>query len=384
MRRARPNAYPVSISPSRDRCNSERGAIGVSEVLASWQERIRRAAAAKRPLRIVGGGTKDFYGHELVGEAFETQGYAGVVDYDPTELVITARCGTPLAEIERTLCGGGQMLGFEPPQFGSAATLGGCIAAGLSGPRRPYAGAARDFVLGVRMLDGRGEDLSFGGRVMKNVAGFDVSRVIAGSLGTLGVVLEVSLKCQPLPKIVASRALELTADQAINRMNEWGGQPLPITATCYFDGRLHVRFAGAESAVAAAVTEVGGTPLADADVFWSSLREQEHAFFGGDRDTPLWRLSVRTTAPFTDLGGSQLVEWGGGLRWLTANAKADPARLRGWARQHGGHATLFRAADKSAGAFQRPDEALMRIQRELKAAFDPDGIFNPRRMYPDF
>jgi glycolate oxidase FAD binding subunit len=380
MRRARPNAYPVS-SCGR---NNEPGPIDVSEVLASWQDRIRRAAAAKTPLRIVGGGSKDFYGQELVGEPFETLGYAGVVDYDPTELVITARCGTLLAHIEQTLRGGGQMLGFEPPQFRGAATLGGCIAAGLSGPRRPYAGAARDLVLGVRMLDGRGEDLSFGGRVMKNVAGFDVSRVIAGSLGTLGVVLEVSLKCQPLPKVEASRFLELTADQAIHRMNEWGGKPLPITATCFYDGRLHVRFAGAESAVAAAVAEVGGTPLADAEPFWSSLCEQEHPFFGGDPKAPLWRLSVRTTAPFTDLGGVQLVEWGGGLRWLKPKAQTDPLRLRAWAREHGGHATLFRAVDKSAGAFQRPDEPLMRIQRELKAAFDPEGIFNRRRMYPDY
>ena len=356
----------------------------MSELLASWQDRIRRAAAAKTPLRIVGGGTKDFYGQELMGEPFETLGYTGVVDYDPTELVITACCGTLLADIELTLRGGGQMLGFEPPRFGAAATLGGCIAAGLSGPRRPYAGAARDLVLGVRLLDGRGDDLSFGGRVMKNVAGFDVSRVVAGSLGTLGVVLEVSLKCQPLPKVEASRVLELTADQAIHRMNEWGGQPLPLTATCYYDGRLHVRFAGAQSAVAAAVAEVGGTPLPDAEVFWSSLREHGHAFFSGDGDAPLWRLSVRPTAPFTDLGGAQLVEWGGGLRWLKTRADTDPARLRAWARQHGGHATLFRAADKSAGVFQRLDEPLMRIHRELKAAFDPDGIFNRCRMYPDF
>jgi glycolate oxidase FAD binding subunit len=356
----------------------------VSEVLADWQDRVRRAADAKTPLRIVGRGSKDFYGQELLGEPFATLGYAGLVDYDPTELVITARCGTALTDIVDTLRGAGQMLGFEPPQFGAAATLGGCVAAGLSGPRRPYAGAVRDLVLGVRLLDGRGDDLSFGGRVMKNVAGFDVSRLIAGSLGTLGIVLEVSLKCQPLPSAESSRVLELTADQAIQRMNEWGGQPLPITATCYHDGRLYVRFAGAKSAVAAALREVGGAPLADADAFWCSLREQQHPFFAADHAATLWRLSVRTTAPFTNLGGPQLVEWGGGLRWLKAEAQVDPLRLRLWAREQGGHATLFRGADKSIGAFQRPDAPLLRIQRELKFAFDPQGILNRHRMYPDF
>ena len=356
----------------------------MTEVLAVWQERIRDAAAANTPLRIVGRGTKDFYGQELCGEPFETLAYAGVVDYDPTELVITARCGTALAEIEQTLRGGGQMLGFEPPQFGGAATLGGCVAAGLSGPRRPYAGAVRDLVLGVRLLDGRGEDLSFGGRVMKNVAGFDVSRVVAGSLGTLGVVLEVSLKCQPLPRTEDSRVLELAVDHAIARMNEWGGKPLPVSATCYHDGRLHVRLAGAQSAVSTAAGEIGGDPLAAADAFWSAVRDQEHAFFTADPGAPLWRLSVRSTAPFTDFGGPQLLEWGGGLRWLKTNGQTDPASLRRWASQHAGHATLYRAADKSAGAFQRLDEPALRIQRELKSAFDPRGIFNRHRLYPDF
>ena len=212
-----------------------------------------------------------------------------------------------------------------------------------------------------------------------------MSRVVAGSLGTLGIVLEASLKCLPLPKVEASRVFELTAGQAIQRMNEWSGRPLPLTATCYCDGRLHARFAGAESAVAAALRDIGGTPLEEADAFWSSLREQRHPFFADrERDTPLWRLSVRATAPFIDLGGPQLLEWGGALRWLKANGEAAAVRLRAWARQQGGHATLFRAADKSPGVFQQPAEPLMAIQRELKAAFDPQGIFNRHRMYVDF
>ena len=355
----------------------------MNEVLAGWRDRVKTAASARAPLRLVGGGTKDFYGQELLGERFDTSPYAGIVDYDPTEMVITARCGTPLAVIERTLAEAGQMLGFEPPRYGEAATLGGCIAAGLAGPRRPHAGAIRDLLLGVRLVDGRGEDLVFGGRVMKNVAGFDVSRALAGSLGTLGIIAEASLKCLPLPKLESSRVFELEAVEAIQRMNEWGGHPLPLTATCWCEGRLYARFSGAQSAVAAALQAVGGTPLADAEAFWASLREQRHEFFSRDPDAPLWRLSVRTTAPFTDLG-AQLVEWGGALRWLKGNAGADPARLRVWAQQQGGHATLFRAVDKSPGVFQRPSGPVMAIHLELKAAFDPQGIFNRQRMYPDF
>jgi glycolate oxidase FAD binding subunit len=357
----------------------------VSDVLAVWRERVRYAAGAGVPLRLVGAGTKDFYGNELVGERFDTGAYTGIVDYDPTELVITACCGTELAEIERTLAGAGQMLAFEPPHFGSGATLGGCIAAGLSGPRRPYAGAVRDFVLGVRVLDGRGEDLAFGGRVMKNVAGFDVSRLVTGSLGTLGIILEVSLKCSPLPGAETTRVLELAADAAIQRMNEWGGQPLPLSATCYREGRLYARLAGAQSAVAAAARQIGGATLPDAAAFWTSLRDQRHEFFVANGPTvQLWRLSVRSTAPYTDLGGAQLIEWGGSLRWLKPNGQADAARLRAWARQHGGHAALFRGEDKSAGVFQQLDEPMLAIHRRLKATFDPAGILNRRRMFADF
>src|SRR5262249_51635381 len=279
--------------------------------------RARRAAVAKTPLRLVGGGSKDFYGQCLDGETFDTTQLAGIVDYDPTELVITARCGTRLTEVESTLQERGQMLAFEPPRFAATATLGGCIASGLSGPRRPYAAALRDVMLGVRLLDGYGEDLAFGGRVMKNVAGFDVSRLVTGSLGTLGIILEASLKCLPLPKVEETRVFELGADQAIKRMNEGGGQPLPLSASCYCDGHLYVRFSGAASAIEAALKRVGGAPLPDAQSFWTSVREQSHDFFvRRDPAGPLWRLSVQSTAPFADLGGEQLLEWGGSLRWL--------------------------------------------------------------------
>jgi glycolate oxidase FAD binding subunit len=352
-------------------------------LINTWRDRIRVAAAEHAPLRLVGGGTKDFYGQELVGERFDTTAHRGIVDYDPTELVMTARCGTPLIEIEQALANERQMLAFEPPHFGSNATLGGCIAAGLSGPRRPYAGAVRDTVLGVRMLDGRGDDLSFGGRVMKNVAGFDVSRLIAGSLGTLGVILEASLKCLPRPKVDLTIVQEMSADDAIRRFNEWGGMPLPLSATCWYRGRAAVRLSGAESAVSSAARRIGGDSLPDAAAFWSEVREQRHPFFG-ERGAPLWRASVRSTAPLPAAGGETLIEWGGALRWLHAATPEDGPAVRAWAAAHGGHATLFRGADKSIGAFQPLPAAVLVLHQRLKAALDPVGIFNPRRMYAAF
>jgi glycolate oxidase FAD binding subunit len=354
----------------------------MSDLVNSWRERIRAASTAQSPLRLVGGGTKDFYGQELIGERFETAAHRGIVDYDPTELVITARCGTPLSEIEQALAGKRQMLAFEPPHFGLNATLGGCIAAGLSGPRRPYAGALRDTLLGVRMLDGRGDDLSFGGRVMKNVAGFDVSRLIAGSLGTLGVILEASLKCLPSPGTESTMVQEMNADDALRRFNEWGGLPLPISGTCWHRGRAYIRLSGAESAVVGAARRIGGDVLPDAVAFWTHLREQRHAFFG-EQEAPLWRASVRSTAPQPPVG-EPLIEWGGALRWLYATKPEDGRSVRAWAAENGGHATLFRAADKSEGVFQPLPAPMLALHQRLKAALDPVGVFNPRRMYAQF
>ena len=350
-------------------------------VIAQFAERIRFAVAQKRPLRLRGGGTKDFYGQALEGEVLDTRAYAGIVAYEPTELVITARCGTPLLEIEAALRAKGQQLAFEPPYFGPGATVGGMVAAGLSGPRRQAAGAVRDFVLGVRMLDGRGDDLSFGGQVMKNVAGYDVSRPMAGSLGTLGLILEVSLKVPPLPFSEATTKLELPQDKAIGMLNHWGGQPLPISACAWAEGELSVRLSGAASAVAAAREAIGGESIESdqARSFWLGIREQTHPFFGSDK--PLWRLSVPSITPPLALPGEQLIEWGGSQRWLASNA--DARTIRAAAAQAGGHATLFRAADKSAGVFTPLVPALAKIHRNLKQAFDPAGIFNPGRMYPD-
>jgi len=350
--------------------------------LSTLVARIQAAHANGTPLRICGGGSKDFYGGALQGELLEVSGYRGIVDYEPSELVLTARAGTPLSEIESTLKAHGQMLAFEPPHFGNTATFGGCIAAGLSGPRRATAGSARDFVLGVRLLDGKGDDLRFGGQVMKNVAGFDVSRLLTGSLGTLGVLLEISVKVLPIPVAETTLRFEHTAADAIALLNKWGGKPLPLSASAWQDGLLSVRLSGARAAVDAAVSQLGGERVDDpaAAGFWQDIREQRDAFFA--TAAPLWRLSLKSSTPPLDLAGSQLIEWGGSLRWIATDA--DAAAVREAARLGGGHATLFRGGDKACGVFHPLPAALLALHRNLKRSFDPAGIFNRGRLYPDF
>lgn len=342
-----------------------------------FQERVRAASADGTPLRIRGGGTKDWYGQRLAGEVLDTRGHAGIVDYEPTELVITARCGTPLAEIEAALAEQNQMLAFEPPHFGAGATLGGVVAAGLAGPRRASSGGVRDFVLGARLLDGKGEVLAFGGQVMKNVAGYDVSRMLAGSLGTLGLLLEVSVKVLPRPFAETTLRLEMTENDAIRKLNEWGGQPLPVSASCWHNGLLCLRLSGAQAAVDAAVRLIGGEVVPGCERFWTGIREQTHPFFGGEG--ALWRLSLPSTTEALALGGTQLVEWGGAQRWLRTDL--DAAGIRRTVAALGGHATLFRGGDKSDGVFQPLAPALARIHERLKASFDPAHVFNPGRMY---
>lgn len=345
------------------------------------QQQVRAAAASGQALCIRGGGSKDWYGGTLAGAVLDTRAHAGIVDYEPTELVITARCGTPLAEIEAALAERNQMLAFEPPHFGAHATLGGVIASGLCGPRRATGGAARDFVLGATLLDGRGDVLAFGGRVMKNVAGYDVSRMLAGSLGTLGVLLEVSVKVLPRPFAETTLRFALDEIDALRSLNTWGGQPLPISASAWVDGELALRLSGAEAAVDAAVRDLGGEVMPAADAFWRAVREQRTAFFDGDG--ALWRLSVPSTTGALVLGGAQMIEWGGAQRWLRADGDAGTAQaIRRTAQACGGHATLFRGGDKSAGVFQPLAPALARIHARMKDAFDPAHIFNPGRMYP--
>ena len=351
-------------------------------VIQELSARLRAAHDAQSPLRIRGGGTRDFYGRTLHGEALDDDACRGIVDYEPTKLVLTARAGTPLAEVEAILAREGQMLAFEPPRFGAGSTLGGAIATGFSGPRRLQAGSARDFVLGVRLLDGCGADLRFGGQVMKNVAGFDVSRLVTGSLGTLGVLLEVSLKVLPLPPAEATIVLEANERDALTTMNRWAGQPLPISATAVLDHRLYVRLSGAAPAVTSAQRKLGGEALGgDAGVaFWTSLRDQTHPFFTGD--APLWRLALPSVAPPLKLNGATLVEWTGAQRWVRGDLPVSVVREA--AARHGGHATLFRHGDKTAGVFHPLSGPLQQLQRKLKHALDPAGILNRGRMYAEF
>ncbi len=333
-----------------------------------------------KPLCICGGGSKDFYGNPPQGEILETKAYAGIVAYEPTELFITAKCGTTLAEIERTLAERGQCLAFEPPRFSADSTLGGVVAAGLSGPRRASAGSLRDYVLGVKIIDGEARELTFGGQVMKNVAGYDVARLIAGSLGTLGLITELSLKVLPRPVAEATLCFEMPPGKALEQLNRWAGQPLPIVASAWQDGVLSLKLAGARAAVEAAQQKLGAGGTA-AEGFWDELRDQRLPFLATET---LWRLSLPSVAPMLDLPGETLIEWGGAQRWLRSAAPADS--IRAAAEKVGGSATAYRCdtgLKAQVGAFAPLPAPLLNLHRRVKAAFDPRGIFNPGRLYPD-
>lgn len=340
---------------------------------------VRAAHDAGTPLNLTGGGSKSFYGRAAAGESLDVSRHRGIVSYQPSELVITARAGTLLAEIESALAAQGQMLGFEPPAFGDEATLGGTLACGLSGPARPWQGAVRDAVLGVELINGRGERLRFGGQVIKNVAGYDVSRLVTGSLGTLGVILEASVRVVPRPAHTVTLVRESDAAEAVRLFNAWAGRPYPITAGTWHEGRLYLRLAGARQGVTAARAALAGEDLVDADEFWRDLREQRLPFFAGD--APLWRLSVAPATAPMNLSGTWLLDWGGAQRWLAGEPPAGIVFAA--ARDAGGHASLFRGGDRTGQVFQPLPPAMSELHRRIKTSFDPKGIFNPGRMYQD-
>ncbi|HMN57322.1 MAG TPA: glycolate oxidase subunit GlcE [Ottowia sp.] len=352
--------------------------------LDALTDKLRTAVEKGRPLRIRGGGTKDFYGQILHGELLDTRPLAGILAYEPSELVVTVGAGTRLAELHAALAAQQQALPFEPPQFGSAGTVGGMVAAGLAGPARASVGGVREHVLGVQILSGKGELLSFGGQVMKNVAGYDVSRLMAGALGTLGIITQVSLKVLPLPPAECTLVFELSETSARQQLNRWGSQPLPISASCWHAGHLAVRLRGAHAAIAAARRHMGGEPLepARASQQWCALRDQRLPFFHLDAGQALWRVSVPDTATPLNLGPT-LVEWHGALRWLRLPPQAAP-QVRAAAARAGGHATLFRGGDGRVPVFTPLPAPLARIHAQLKPAFDPAGILNPGRMFFDF
>ncbi len=356
----------------------------MQDALQHIADKLRTASERGRPLRLRGGGSKDFLGQRLHGELLDLRPLAGIQAYEPTELVVTALAGTRLTELEALLAEHGQCLPFEPPRFGVASTVGGMVAAGLSGPARASVGAVRDHVLGVQMLDGRGELLKFGGQVMKNVAGYDVSRLLAGSLGTLGVIVELSLKVMPLAPAECTLAFEWSETTARQQLNRWGGQPLPLNASCWADGTLVVRLRGARAAVEAARRSMGGEALAPerAGRQWSALRDQALPFFRLEPGEALWRVSVPDTATPLNLGPT-LVEWHGAQRWLRLPPTAA-SQVRAAAARAGGHATLFRGGDGQVPVFTPLSAPLQRIHARLKQAFDPAGILNPGRLYPDF
>lgn len=344
----------------------------------SLQQQVRDAMASVTPLQIRGGNTKYFYGNPVSGAILDVSAHQGIVSYEPTELVITARAGTLLRDIEAVLASENQILAFEPPCFGEQATLGGAIACNTSGPRRPFAGAARDFMLGSKIINGKSEMLSFGGQVMKNVAGYDVSRLMAGAMGTLGVIMEVSLKVLPKPETEMTLVMKSGVAESLQRSHQWQRLPLPLSAICFDDEMLYVRISGAASALAQARTKLGGDVLTDADNFWRNNNEHKSMFFS-EAET-LWRISLASSLKPLPLSGDWFYEWGGAQRWLKTNH--TPEEVRAAARSVGGHATLFRG-ETSEEKFQALPAGLMKIHQQLKQAFDPHGLFNRGRLYRD-
>ncbi len=376
-------------------------------ILNTFIDRIRSAAAQRTPLRIRGGGSKDFYGESLQGELLDTRAYTGIVAYEPSELVVTVRAGTPLRELEALLASHGQCLAFEPPRFGAldslnGGTCGGMVASGLSGPARASAGGVRDYVLGVELINGHGQHLTFGGQVMKNVAGYDVSRLMVGAMGTLGLLTEISLKVLPIAPADATLVFPLDQASALAQLHRWGAQPLPLNASCWVcdDTAAHrpellfVRLRGARAAVESACDQMLATTHgsrmdnAQASTDWSACRDQTLPFFTpppkAAEPLALWRLSLPPTTPALQLPWAQLVEWHGGQRWLWAPESAH-AQLRQLAADASGSATIFVASNSlnsgATGKFDALKPTITKIHQRLKAEFDPVGIFNRARLY---
>ena len=352
-----------------------------SEQTKFLQEEIQSAIQKKSAINIKGGGSKNFIGLRAEAAELVTTAHSGIIGYEPTELVVTARSGTTLESLNKTLAENGQMLPFEPPGYGPGATLGGTVACGLSGPGRPYRGAARDYVLGCRVINGKAQTLRFGGEVMKNVAGYDVTRLMTGSMGTLGVLLDVSLKVLPLPETEATLIQETDINSALDTMQALAGKSLPVTAAAYSDGKMYTRLSGADSAVTTAAKAMNGDIIAEQN-FWQQLKEHQLDFF--TNNLPLWRLSLPPLTPILDTSGHTLYDWAGMQRWLYS--EDNPHDIRAAVQSAGGHAQLFKASDElkeQAGTFHPLPNAVMQLQQKIKAEFDPNNIFNLQRLYPN-
>ena len=337
---------------------------------------VKQAGEQNNPLYISAGGSKrDFAGRHCDAMPLDVSSHRGIVDYQPAELVLTARAGTPVVEVVETLAQEQQMLAFEPPLFAGKATLGGTLACNLSGPARPWSGSIRDMLLGVQLVNGKAEVLNFGGRVMKNVAGYDVSRLQAGALGTLGIISEISLKVMPQPEYSLTLVYEMSAEDALATMNQRATESRPLNAAFWAAGQLYLRIAGAASAVSHTAILWGGEQHSEPDSLWAQLREMSLPFFAGDE--PLWRLSLGSTTPLAPGFGDTLIDWGGAQRWL--RGEQDLAALQ--ASTAGGHASLIRGGDRNGELRVQPGGAGQRLHQRLKHSFDPLGIINPGRLY---
>lgn len=350
----------------------------MTDQIVELLEQVNAARASNSTLNILGGGSKRFLGREQVADAtLNLSKHTGIVSYEPVELVLTAHAGTRLLDIEAVLAEQGQALAFDPPHFSDQATLGGTLACNQSGPARPWQGSVRDAVLGIRLINGHGEHLRFGGQVMKNVAGYDVSRAQAGAFGTLGIITEVSLKVLPKPEATLTVVQELGATDAIQIMNERAGKSQLLAGACWVDGALYLRLTGSHSVVMAAAREWGGDLLDDETAFWSSIREQQHSFFSGSEN--LWRFSIKPTAALWRQEASWLIDWGGAQRWL--RSEFDFATLEAEASEAKGQVSLFRGERRTDEVFATLSPGAKLLHQRLKKAFDPQGVFNPGRLY---
>jgi len=355
------------------------------DISQGLQQQVQEAISNNTALNIVAGKSKLFLGRMPQGEMLDVSGHTGIVNYAPVELVVTVRAGTKVKELSSVLAEHGQMLAFDPPSYAGMATIGGTVAAALSGPGRPYLGSVRDYVLGVKMLNGHGEIVRFGGEVMKNVAGYDLSRLMVGAMGTLGVLLEVSFKVLPKHNRELTTTKYVPESEALELMSRWAAQSLPLTASYYSGDRLYFRLSGASKAVDAAFGKIGGELLSEGHEHWVALREQQTHFFRKDNraDKRMWRLSVPPTSLPLALKGKTAIDWGGAQRWLMSDA--EPEQVFQACAAAGGHATLFRGSDidREADVYQPLVQNLLALHQNVKKACDPHGIFNPGRLYPE-
>ncbi len=341
-------------------------------------DKIKHSYQQKQPLEITAGSTKQFYGRKINAQLLNVKNHSGVTEYEPSELYITAHCGTSLDEIERVIENKNQILPFEPPNFGPSATIGGTVACGLSGPRRAYSGNVSDCILGAEVINGKGEQLHFGGRVMKNVAGYDVSRLMCGALGTLGVLTSITLRLLPKPENEQTVAFNMSSTEAIKKMNQWANTPLPISATLHNADSLYVRLSGSHSTIKSSASEMQGEFIENSETFWEMIKEHKHSFFNSD--LPLWRISVPPSTPELNIQGECVMEWNGALRWYATEVNENVIRTE--VERIGGHATLFKG-DCTQNIFHPLSNVSMKFHKHLKQVMDPGRILNPGKMFAE-